>query len=84
MSLRFNQIDQIYMAEIGAGRANWDRHASTVHKRFVTCESNGMNQQETYDNLVEWLVTTADVHRVTAEALIAYFIQKCEVFYAAT
>lgn len=80
MATYYTQVEDLYREHLAEGKANWRKHAHALNSQFRACEESGMNQHEIFSFLVDFLTDGAHVSRETAEIVVCYFIQKCEVF----
>ena len=49
---------------------------------FLKLDAIEESQQKIFDSLADWIQTNTHQDRADCEIAVAYFVQKCEVFYA--
>ena len=53
-----------------------------VRAAFIKFEKEGASKMQIYDELVDWIYNkTTAPNRIACEAIIAFFVQSCEVFH---
>lgn len=71
--------DMFKQAEIENG-FNYEKFCSQVKFKFTDIKDSGLTQGQIFDELVDWLAGATNEDREPCEVIIAYFVQKCEVF----
>ncbi len=64
------------------GKLRFDKVAAQIRNCYVSENDKGRSQPEIFDALVNWLMGMTHEERTPCEAVIAYFVQSCEVFDA--
>lgn len=73
----FQQLDK-------EGIIRFDIFCLHVKANYLKLANENLSQHEIFDNLVTWLQNATNEDRQSCEVVIAYFVQKCEVFYDLT
>lgn len=77
----FNYIKNVFDNLDIEGKLNFDVIASEVKTCFIKCKSIGCSQSEIYNAIVAWVkAKAASSSYESCEALVAFFVQNCEVF----
>lgn len=62
------------------GKQKFEPFCKQVRANYLRLKKEEYPQNEIYDGMIEWLVKATNEDRHTCEVIIAYFVQKCEVF----
>ncbi len=63
---------------------NFQIIASQVKIAFLKISDKELSRIEIFSHLVDWFMKSTNGNREECEAIVSYFIQSCEVFYAIT
>ncbi|MFD2618390.1 ABC-three component system protein [Terrilactibacillus laevilacticus] len=64
---------------------NFDIFSGQIRACFIKMDSSGADKTEIFESMVDWInIKTQNVSRLACEAIIAFFVQHCEVFYEIT
>lgn len=64
------------------GKMKFEPFCLQVKLNFLMLNNKGYSQREIYEKLIDWLMNETNGSRHICEIVIAYFVQKCEVFDA--
>lgn len=68
-----------------SGNFNFEVMSMQIRTCFLKIDDGGASQTEIYNTMVDWLNNkTLKVSKMACEAVVAFFIQNCEVFYEIT
>ena len=76
----FVQINDILHDYGHEGVINYDLFCTQVKLGFKKLKRRELPQSVIFENLVKWLAESTHEETEPCEAVIAYFVQKCEVF----
>lgn len=78
----YNYIKSVSKDLSEEGTLNFRRIQRTFGERYDDLATLGQSEAQTFDAMVDWLLTTTGSDRSPCEALVSYFVQICEVFHA--
>ena len=79
----YKYIKSVFSQLEREGALSFVEVASDVKRSFQKLRSSGLNQDDIYTQLVNWIKTKTNVQNVLAcEIIVAFFVQNCEVFDA--
>ena len=80
VSAYYAQVDDILRQYGREGVIDFDMFCAQVKVSFQKLKRRQIPQKVIFDNLVKWLVDSTHEELEPCETVIAYFVQKCEVF----
>lgn len=80
----YNTVHGIFQLLSKEGKLRFEPFCMQVRLNFINLRDKGIEQPEIFEKLVDWLAANTNDSRDMCEIVIAYFIQKCEVFDAIT
>lgn len=80
VSAYYSQVDDILRQYGREGVIDFDMFCAQVKVSFQKLKRRQIPQKVIFDNLVKWLVNSTREELESCETVIAYFVQKCEVF----
>jgi len=80
----FNTVHGIFQQLSKEGKLRFDPFCMQVRLNYFNLRDKGLEQPVIFDKLVDWLSSNTNDSRDMCEIVIAYFVQKCEVFDAIT
>lgn len=80
----YNTVHSIFQQLSKEGKLRFQPFCMQVRLNYLNLADKGLSQSEIFEKLVDWLAVNTNDSRELCEIVIAYFIQKCEVFDAVT
>lgn len=80
----YNTVHGIFQQLSKEGKLRFTPFCMQVRLNFYNLRDKGLTQPEIFAHLVDWLENNTNDSRDMCEIVIAYFVQKCEVFDAIT
>lgn len=80
----FNTVHGIFQQLSKEGKLRFEPFCMQVRLNYFNLRDKGLEQPVIFDKLVDWLASNTNDSRDMCEIVIAYFVQKCEVFDAIT
>jgi len=80
VSAYYSQVDDILRQYGREGVIDFDMFCAQVKVSFQKLKRRQIPQKVIFDNMVKWLVNSTREELESCETVIAYFVQKCEVF----
>lgn len=78
----FDDIHDLFKGAEEEGLIDFDRFCYQIRYKYKDIAERGISQRQIFDLLAEWLMGLTNEKKSTCEAVISYFVQKCEVFDA--
>jgi hypothetical protein len=78
----YNKVDQWLKQMDREGKQRFKPFCNTMKINFLKLDAVEDSQQKIFDSLVNWVQSNTCKDRAACEIVVAYFVQKCEVFYA--
>lgn len=76
----YNTVHGIFQLLSKEGKLRFEPFCTQVRLNYINLRDKGLEQSEIFEKLVDWLAANTNDSRHMCEIVIAYFIQKCEVF----
>lgn len=76
----FDDIHELFKGAEEEGLIDFDRFCHQIRYKYEDIAESGVTQRQTFDLLTDWLMGLTNEEKTTCEAVISYFVQKCEVF----
>lgn len=80
----YTKVDQWLKQMDQEGKQRFKPFCNTMKVNFIKLDDGMNSQQQIFDALVDWLDSNTHQNRAACEIVVAYFVQKCEVFNADT
>ena len=80
----YTKVDQWLKQMDQEGKQRFKPFCNTMKVNFIKLDDVVNSQQQIFDALVDWLDSNTHQNRAACEIVVAYFVQKCEVFNADT
>jgi len=80
----YNTVHGIFQQLSKEGKLRFEPFCMQVKLNYFNLRDKGLEQPEIFSSLVDWLALNTNDSRDMCEIVIAYFVQKCEVFDAIT
>lgn len=78
----YSKVDQWLKQMDREGKQRFKPFCNAMKINFLKLDAVEESQQKIFDSLADWIQTNTHQNRAACEIVVAYFVQKCEVFYA--
>lgn len=78
----YSKVDQWLKQMDREGKQRFKPFCNAMKINFLKLDAIEESQQKIFDSLADWIQTNTHQDRAACEIVVAYFVQKCEVFYA--
>jgi hypothetical protein len=80
VNLYYPDVHQILQELNREGKNRFEPFCLSVRQNFLALDEKGHSQWDIYNEMISWLQKQTNQDRHACEIVIAYFVQKCEVF----
>ena len=78
----YSKVDQWLKQMDREGKQRFKPFCKAMKINFLKLDAVEDSQQKIFDSLADWIQNNTHQDRAACEIVVAYFVQKCEVFYA--